>query len=166
MPIWSSLDAGTASDVDDALEFIAKKIRPDATVQWLRFPKSLLFQSVTPQRQVTGNMTLTPDHAGAVVFVASDTPVTLTAADSLPDGFECVIVQAGKGRVRVDGNLLAENDHNVVNSKGGGVSLSKITGGAAGASFWLAGALTDHLQDLQDASGKAIATASGTIETH
>lgn len=61
---------------------------------------------------VTGNLTLSATHNGAVLVSTSATAINITVPTGLPTGFNCTIVQDGAGQVTVVASSTTINGRN------------------------------------------------------
>lgn len=108
---------------------------------------------------ITEHTLITEAHHAAILFCNSEYPIHLALNDELPEAFSACIVQAGSGRVRVDGNLFCIDGFNVLTQQGSACTLRALdeeTATALAAGVWLVGACTEYREDLQLPDGSAL----------
>ncbi len=122
---------------------------------------------IAAQVSVTTNTQLTASHHGAILFCKSPSQLVITAParGDVSDGWQVTIIQAGAGRVRIDGAVLADDNHNTLTKKGSGATLltldSDIMASLPNDEFWLAGAMTERRADFQLPSGDPLNLPDG-----
>lgn len=127
---------------------------------------ALSVDTSTPQTAITTHTQLTAAHSGHLLVCTNTTPIVLTFPASLAATFECLVLKAGTGRVRIDGNpqaLLLQDGKNTLAAKGHSASIMQLTNNTYAA--WLAGSLDEYREDLMlESSTPLDLETGGTLE--